>query len=106
MWQKGHWTWILEIVLPPPSRATLDKSPSMEGLRQPWPGGFLSAMWCSPTPWAGVACVTPQGGADHLPSLEDAVSDLGKVGAVGPPAQPSVMTEHDFKVSGRGPGRY
>lgn len=42
LWQKGHWTWILEVVLLPPSRVTLDKSPSTAALRRPWPGGFLS----------------------------------------------------------------
>lgn len=37
---------------------------------------------------------------------EDAVSELGEVGTVGPPAQGSPFTEPYFRAPGRGPGRY
>lgn len=76
----------------------MTKPPNKAGLRRPWPRGVggseYHVMSAHTRRWAGV--VGP----------EDAVSELGEVGTVGPPAQGSPFTEPYFRAPGRGPGRY
>ena len=95
LWQKGHWTWILEVVLLPPSRVTLDKSPSAAALGRPWPGGFLSTTWLALAPGAGLSSWVHRtlgvGPCREVTipclALEESVSDLGEAGTAGPPTR-------------------